>query len=245
MRPGNAAPEGLKTPPVARVHTQVAPLARVCLATVQQPGGMLRSGTVAISCSMPQGSPRLLLSRCAHVCMCAGHTDHTNGALPRPSAPCAQVSAYGSDSQTDGGDLWTLEWDGKGKFWRQNTKVSAVVARGEHPAVGGWVGGGETWTARQAAGNTGMIAGWGGTATAAPLPRPCPAAHPHVHDYSAPFGTALPCPALPLCPHRSASSTWTLRSTSTRTTPSLGTQVGGWSWEDMPVGSAGQGWGGG
>ena len=35
-----------------------------------------------------------------------------------------QVSAFGSDTQTDGGDNWVLEWDTKGKFWRQNTKVS-------------------------------------------------------------------------------------------------------------------------
>jgi hypothetical protein len=53
----------------------------------------------------------------------------------RSAAPCAehqqlrhlgllQVSAFGSDTQTDGGDNWTIEWDTKGKFWRQNTKVS-------------------------------------------------------------------------------------------------------------------------
>lgn len=34
-----------------------------------------------------------------------------------------EVSAFGSDTQSDGGDVWSLEWDGKGKFWRQNTKA--------------------------------------------------------------------------------------------------------------------------
>lgn len=40
-----------------------------------------------------------------------------------PLSSNQEVSAFGSDSQTDGGDVWTLEWDGKGKFWRQSTKV--------------------------------------------------------------------------------------------------------------------------
>ncbi|PNW73764.1 hypothetical protein CHLRE_13g571750v5 [Chlamydomonas reinhardtii] len=34
-----------------------------------------------------------------------------------------EVSAFGTDTQTDGGDNWVLEWEGKGKLWKQNTKV--------------------------------------------------------------------------------------------------------------------------
>ncbi|EFJ49609.1 hypothetical protein VOLCADRAFT_80513 [Volvox carteri f. nagariensis] len=40
-----------------------------------------------------------------------------------PLSNSQEVSAFGSDTQSDGGDVWTLEWDGKGKIWKQNTKV--------------------------------------------------------------------------------------------------------------------------
>ncbi|KXZ49241.1 hypothetical protein GPECTOR_22g833 [Gonium pectorale] len=40
-----------------------------------------------------------------------------------PLTNSQEVSAFGSDTQSDGGDVWTLEWDGKGKVWKQNTKV--------------------------------------------------------------------------------------------------------------------------
>lgn len=35
-----------------------------------------------------------------------------------------QVSAFGSDVDTDGGDVWSIEWDTKHKYWRQEMKVS-------------------------------------------------------------------------------------------------------------------------
>lgn len=34
-----------------------------------------------------------------------------------------QVSAFGSDTQSDGGDVWTVDWDGKAKYWKQDAKV--------------------------------------------------------------------------------------------------------------------------
>jgi hypothetical protein len=37
--------------------------------------------------------------------------------------PVAQVSCFGDDNQSDGGDVWIIEWDGKAKFWRQDQKV--------------------------------------------------------------------------------------------------------------------------
>ncbi|KAG2495064.1 hypothetical protein HYH03_006675 [Edaphochlamys debaryana] len=40
-----------------------------------------------------------------------------------PLSANQEVSAFGSDTQTDGGDNWTVEWDGKGKLWKQNTKA--------------------------------------------------------------------------------------------------------------------------
>jgi hypothetical protein len=39
----------------------------------------------------------------------------------------SQVSAFGSDSETDGGDIWSIEWDGKHKSWRQDTKVCNLL----------------------------------------------------------------------------------------------------------------------
>jgi hypothetical protein len=47
------------------------------------------------------------------------------GALAAP--PPAQISCFGDDIQTDGGDVWTVEWDGKAKFWRQEQKVGATA----------------------------------------------------------------------------------------------------------------------
>jgi hypothetical protein len=35
-----------------------------------------------------------------------------------------QVSAYGSDDSSDGGDVWIVDWDTTGKVWKQDTKVS-------------------------------------------------------------------------------------------------------------------------
>ncbi|GIL75263.1 hypothetical protein Vretifemale_5068 [Volvox reticuliferus] len=40
-----------------------------------------------------------------------------------PLSNSQEVSAFGSDTQSDGGDVWIIEWDGKGKVWKQNTKV--------------------------------------------------------------------------------------------------------------------------
>lgn len=34
-----------------------------------------------------------------------------------------EVSAFGSDNETDGGDVWSVEWDGKVKIWKQDLKV--------------------------------------------------------------------------------------------------------------------------
>lgn len=39
----------------------------------------------------------------------------------------AQVSAFGSDTQTDGGDVWSVEWDTKSKHWKQDAKVRRPV----------------------------------------------------------------------------------------------------------------------
>jgi len=37
---------------------------------------------------------------------------------------CAlQVSAFGSDTQSDGGDVWLIEWESKAKHWKQDSKV--------------------------------------------------------------------------------------------------------------------------
>ncbi|KAF6265440.1 MIR motif-containing protein [Scenedesmus sp. NREL 46B-D3] len=34
-----------------------------------------------------------------------------------------EVSAFGSDTQSDGGDVWSVEWDTKSKHWKQDAKV--------------------------------------------------------------------------------------------------------------------------
>jgi hypothetical protein len=34
-----------------------------------------------------------------------------------------QVSAFGDDSSSDGGDVWFMEWDTKSKHWKQDAKV--------------------------------------------------------------------------------------------------------------------------
>ncbi|GAX86581.1 hypothetical protein CEUSTIGMA_g13989.t1 [Chlamydomonas eustigma] len=35
-----------------------------------------------------------------------------------------EVSAYGSDNESDGGDVWFLEWESKAKVWKQDGKVT-------------------------------------------------------------------------------------------------------------------------
>jgi hypothetical protein len=41
---------------------------------------------------------------------------------------CVQVSAYGDDRSSDGGDVWILDWDTKGKIWKQDTKVDSLAS---------------------------------------------------------------------------------------------------------------------
>lgn len=41
-----------------------------------------------------------------------------------------EVSAYGSDTSSDGGDVWTVEWDSKAKHWKQDAKVRDVLSSG-------------------------------------------------------------------------------------------------------------------
>ena len=36
-----------------------------------------------------------------------------------------EVSAYGSDQESDGGDVWMVEWESKAKIWKQDGKVSS------------------------------------------------------------------------------------------------------------------------
>jgi hypothetical protein len=37
-----------------------------------------------------------------------------------------QISAFGDDTRSDGGDVWLIEWDGKAKHWKQDAKVGVV-----------------------------------------------------------------------------------------------------------------------
>eukprot|EP00775_Hariotina_reticulata_P011573 gene11573-11717_t len=34
-----------------------------------------------------------------------------------------EVSAFGSDTKSDGGDVWLIEWESKSKHWKQDAKV--------------------------------------------------------------------------------------------------------------------------
>ncbi|KAG1660335.1 hypothetical protein FOA52_014388 [Chlamydomonas sp. UWO 241] len=54
-----------------------------------------------------------------------------------------EVSAYGSDDSSDGGDVWIVDWDTTGKVWKQDTKVkllhrdtSAYLASNEQAKFG-------------------------------------------------------------------------------------------------------------
>jgi hypothetical protein len=50
-----------------------------------------------------------------------------------PHAPSRrQVSAFGSDSASDGGDVWTVDWDDRraGEFWKQDVRVRGGRAEG-------------------------------------------------------------------------------------------------------------------
>lgn len=38
-----------------------------------------------------------------------------------------QISAFGDDTRSDGGDVWMIEWDGKAKHWKQDAKVGRGV----------------------------------------------------------------------------------------------------------------------
>jgi hypothetical protein len=39
----------------------------------------------------------------------------------------SQVSAFGGDNDSDGGDLWAIDWDSKDMQWEQDTKASEQV----------------------------------------------------------------------------------------------------------------------
>ena len=40
------------------------------------------------------------------------------------------MSAFGGDGQSDGGDVWQVEWDGKAKYWKQDNKARPGVGGG-------------------------------------------------------------------------------------------------------------------
>lgn len=40
-----------------------------------------------------------------------------------PLSSNQEVSAFGSDTESDGADVWAVEWDSKHKQWRQDVKV--------------------------------------------------------------------------------------------------------------------------
>lgn len=58
-----------------------------------------------------------------------------------------EVSAFGGDSQSDGGDVWVIEWDGKAKFWKQDSKVGWAAAGSACVGGGGneWAGKAKFW----------------------------------------------------------------------------------------------------
>lgn len=73
------------------------------------------------------------------------HRAHTTTCPPLARGCAAQVSGYGSDGQSDGGDVWVVEWEAKGKYWRQDLKVGPQGGGGRQRmtfvwvGVGGWV----------------------------------------------------------------------------------------------------------
>lgn len=59
-----------------------------------------------------------------------------------------EVSAFGDDENSDSGDVWIVEWDTKGKVWKQDTKVrlkhvetSAFLTSYDHAKFGHPIGG--------------------------------------------------------------------------------------------------------
>ncbi len=49
------------------------------------------------------------------------------------NAGLLQVSAFGDDTRSDGGDVWKVEWDGKAKYWKQDAKVN--ISAMPHPQL--------------------------------------------------------------------------------------------------------------
>ncbi|GFH09973.1 uncharacterized protein HaLaN_05208, partial [Haematococcus lacustris] len=47
-----------------------------------------------------------------------------------------EVSAFGSDNESDTGDVWTVEWDGKHKTWKQDMKRFGNPIAGQHEVCG-------------------------------------------------------------------------------------------------------------
>ena len=52
-----------------------------------------------------------------------------------------QISCFGSDHESDTGDVWVVEWDGKAKLWERDLAVRYVypfsnVASGSGAATG-------------------------------------------------------------------------------------------------------------
>jgi len=51
---------------------------------------------------------------------------HSHG-FQSPLTHNQEVSAYGSDSDSDGGDVWIIEWESKAKMWKQDGKVRTIA----------------------------------------------------------------------------------------------------------------------
>jgi len=96
--------------------------------------GLGKSGRKGVCAWVVQWFVRFLRGGSGALCSLDPKSFRCKQFVPTPPPPQhqppqtqRQVSAFGSDVQSDGGDVWTIDWDTKAKYWKQDNKVCAHV----------------------------------------------------------------------------------------------------------------------
>ena len=113
-------------------------------------GPVVKPGNKAVHC--PQGTPitKNMPIRLQHMGTKRWLHSHL---FSSPLSNQQEVSCFGSDTQSDTGDVWIVEWDGSEKFWEQDMGV-----RLKHKDTGAYLSSSTQKYQRPIAGNTEVYA---------------------------------------------------------------------------------------
>lgn len=88
--------------------------------------GHCRAGQAGTPRAIPaprRAAPWLILDLRTWSHACWSQSQPRTHARLLPAARWVQVSAFGDDDHSDGGDAWVIDWDAKDPTWQQDTKV--------------------------------------------------------------------------------------------------------------------------